>query len=406
MLYDVSVRRFTIDSSLLGTTRHIVGDQDGYAWSDSVPRDSWHLTGGTKSSPSVKCLDTLHRLVGKTSPTVPDRYLTAMGHLVTGSVTVPWRHAVPQEVFRIFFRNLVQETTDGFSDLPFDYYETAWTCGSRVLSSLRPVKVDPDVFGRCLEDAGVNSVTLEGFRPKRSGFARPVAYDRFATRTGRLTVSEGPNVLVLKKTHRRMMKSSFDDGVVCSLDFRALEARIVLAEAGRTAADGDMYDSIASDLFGGKVTRDAVKTAVLAELYGISRSSLKARLGVGDVEIDAFVSTIRSHFGTDDLRRRLKEELTSTGRIRNRFGRPLEVPPGQDNLLVNTYAQSSGVDVAMIGFDDVLRRLGDDGIRPLFVLHDAVVLDVRGDRIDDVKGVETAAVTSYERPFPLKFEAF
>lgn len=293
---------------------------------------------------------------------------------------------------------------DGFFDLPFNYYETAWMAGSRVLAALKPARVDVDDLQRCLVEHGGNAVALEGFRPKRSGFSHPVSYDRFATRTGRLTVCEGPNILVLKKSCRNVLRTSFEDGVVAYLDFRALEARIILAEAGRFSDADDMYDDVSKNLFGGRVTRDVVKTAVLAELYGISRSSLKARLGVSDKEIDAFIGAIRLHFGVETLKKRLRAEVENTGMIVNRFGRPIPVPAGQDNLLVNTYAQSSGVDVAMLGFDTVIQKLGGEGIRPLFVLHDALILDVRGDRIHDVESLTSVPVASYDFSFPLKYE--
>jgi hypothetical protein len=401
------VRRFTIDSSVLGTPRHILGDSEGFAWSDSVPRDSWHLSGSEKTTASSRCLDTLLRLDGRTVVPPPDRYLKALRCLVTGTCPdpVPWRHFLPQDEFRKFFKNVVQETTDAFSNLPFDYYEVAWAAGSRLLAALRPAAIDVDRLEAHMSSGGANVHLLEGFRPKRSGFARPVTYDRFGTRTGRLTVADGPNILVLKKEFRDVLRSSYDGGSVVSLDFRALEARIVLAEAGRTSDAADLYAHLADSLFGGSFPRDAVKVAVIAELYGISRSTLKARLpGVTDKQLDGFVSLIRSHFGVAPLRLRLKEELASTGRIRNRFGRPLTVPAGQDNLLVNTYAQSTGVDVAMIGFDSVLRTLGEDGIRPLFVLHDALLLDVRSDRLPDVTSLSSVPVSTYEAPFPLKPE--
>jgi len=398
------MHRFTIDASVLGTQRHIVGDSEGFLWSDSVPRDSWHLTGRLKQSGTARCLDTLFRLAGHVTSSVPQKYLTAMGHLVTGSVDFPWQHVIPQDDFRIFFNSLVQETKDVFPKLPFDYYELAWTAGNRVLSSLRPVKIDGSVLDAASSTAGQNAPALESFRPKKSGFAHPVVYDRFATRTGRLTVVEGPNILVLKKTCRNMLRSSFEGGAVYSLDFRALEARIVLAEAGRSSAAEDMYDEVAQKLFGGRVTRDAVKVAVLAELYGISRSSLKTKLGVGDKEVDSFITAIRSHFKTDQLKIRLKEELTSTGKIRNRFGRPLGVPAGQDNLLINTYAQSSGVDVSLLGFDTILKTLGTEGVRPLFVLHDALILDVSSERLKDVETLDSVAVPTYDGSFPLKLE--
>jgi len=311
--------------------------------------------------------------------------------------------ALPKEQFKLFFKNVIQETTDVFSQLPFDYFETAWTAGTRVLGSLRPAAIDIDVFQRIVSD-NPGSPGLESFRPKRSGYSQPVMYDRFATRTGRLTIVDGPNFLILKKDNRRIIKSTFDDGVVVSLDFKALEARIVLAEARRYSTASDIYADISSNQFKGVLPRDIVKTAVLAELYGISRSALRSRLGVSEQKLDSFIGVIRDYFKVDELKSRLKEQVGSSGKMLNRFGRPLSLPEGQDNLLVNTYAQSSGVDVSLLGFDKILSQLGAEGIRPLFVLHDAIVLDVRGDRIEDVKSVTDVEIPTYEASFPLKFE--
>lgn len=400
------VRRFAIDSSVLGTPRHIVGDQEGFIWTDSIPRDAWHLTGDIKTSSTSKCLDSLRKISYRRLPAVPERYLKVIQQLVTGSqhVHIPWQHVLPQNEFKIFFKNVVQETMDAFPDLPFDYYETAWIPGTRVLNSLKPSLIDSDVLQRHITEIGQNAPGLESFRPKRSGFSHPVQYDRFSTRTGRLTIVDGPNILVLKKTCRDVLKSNFKDGKIVSLDFRALEARIVLAEAGRYSEHEDIYDEISQAQFKGIIPRDVVKVAVLADLYGISRSSLKARLGVTDQKLDSFIGIIRDHFKVEDLRRRLKTQVGNNGRMINRFGRPLTVPEGQDNLLVNTYAQSTGVDVSMIGFDSVLNRLGTEGIRPLFVLHDAIILDVHPNRMKDVQECNAVKVTSYEKPFPLKFE--
>jgi len=311
--------------------------------------------------------------------------------------------ALPQSEFKLFFKNLVQVTKDSFSDLPFDYYEVAWSAGSRVLGSLRPAAIDTEVFHKLTSD-NPGSPGLESFRPKRSGFATPVTYDRFATRTGRLTIVDGPNFLILKKDNRRVLKSSFEDGQVVSLDFRALEARIVLAEAGRYSEASDIYDDISRTQFKGVLPRDIVKTAVLAELYGISRGALKSRLGVSDQKLDEFIGVIKEHFEVETLRSRLKNQVGTSGKMINRFGRPISVPEGQDNLLVNSYAQSSGVDVSLLGFDRILSRLGTDGIRPLFVLHDAIVIDVRSDRLQDVKDVKDVEIPTYDKRFPLKFE--
>jgi hypothetical protein len=397
------VHRFVIDSSVLGTEKHLVGDLEGFVWSESVPRDGWHLTGDFKTSPSARCLDTLFKMHGHNLAEVPEKYLTAMKTLVTGSVPIPWKSVLPQEEFRKFFKILVQETSDVFPSLPFSYYETAWSAGTRVLSSFRPACIDTEVFAQIFDKTPA-SPGLESFRPKRSGFAHSVVYDRFATRTGRLTVVEGPNILILKKENRRIVKSSFENGIVAYIDFRALEARIVLAEAGRSSTAEDLYDDLSHLLFKGILPRDVVKTAVLSELYGISRASLKARLGVSDQKLDAFIEVIRKYFEVDVLRAKLKDQLSSQGKINNRFGRPLVIPQGQDNLLVNTYAQSSGVDVSLLGFDSILRQLGPEGIRPLFVLHDAMIVDVSRDRIEDVMSIKEVSIPTYMSPFPVKFE--
>lgn len=388
---------------MLGTKRHIIGDSEGFVWSDSVPRDAWHMTGEIKVN-SSRCLDTLMKLAHHEPLKPPAIHIDIMKSLVPPGTPIPWQQVLPQETFREFFKNLVQETIDVFSELPFVYYESAWTAATRVLSALVPVAIDDALLLKHASEGGTNLPILESFRPKRSGFCHPVIYDRFGTRTGRLTVSSGPNILVLQKTYRSMLKSSFEGGTVCSLDFRALEARIVLAEAGRSSDAEDMYDDIAENLFNRTIARDVVKTAVIAQMYGISRSSLKTRLGVSDAALDYFVGIIREHFKLEQLHKRLNEEAKTTDRIINRFGRILCVNSKQTNVFINTYAQSTGVDVSMLGFDAVIKQLGNDGIRPLFVLHDAIILDVRHDRIEDVKALTSVAVPTYDVPFLLKYE--
>ena len=397
------MKRFVIDSSVIGSSRHIVGDEEGFFWSDSVPRDAWHMTGNFKTS---RCLDTLLAIDGRAVTPVPERYMTMMRQLISGSLneSIPWRHVLPHDEFKIFFKNIVGETTAAFTGLPFDYYETAWVPATRVLSSLKTAKIDTAKLQSHINSYGKTIPAIETFNPKRSGFSYPVTYDRFATRTGRLTVTDGPNILVLKKECRDIITSSWEGGTICYLDFRALEARIVLAEAGRYSCEEDLYEDIARAQFGGTIPRDTVKTAILADLYGISRSALKARLGISDTKLAAFIGAIEEYFGIDSLRTRLRNEHAESGLIRNRFGRPLHVPGGQDNLLINTYAQSTGVDVSMIGFDGILQKLGTDGIRPLFVLHDAIIIDVHPDRLSDVKSIKDIAVTGYEKSFPIKFD--
>lgn len=396
--------RFCIDKSVIGTEKHIIVENDNFIWAESVPRDAWHMTGQYKSQ---RCLDSLIALSHRSSTKIPEKYILAMSSVLSSSMlttSIPWQHAMPQKAFRIFFKTLIQETSSIFPELPFSYYNIAWAAGTDVLSSLKSAKINEEEFARVSSIQTQNSTVVESFNPGRTGYAKRPEYDRFKTRTGRLTVTSGPNILVLDKNFRKIIKSSFDSGTICYLDFRALEARIVLAENGKHAGPGDMYEEIAKQLFDNEITRDIVKTSVISELYGISRSTLKSKLKTTDKKLDAFIGKIKEHFGIEQLKKRLKEEASIAEKIKNRFGRPLLVNASQDNLLINTYAQSSGVDVAMLGFDRILKKLGTEGVRPLFVLHDAIILDVRQDRLDDVKSCASVEIPTYDCQFPLKFE--
>jgi len=381
----------------------MVVSPDGFTTLSSAPKDVWFLDGSLDPMKPL-CLDSLLKLGGReldTSP--PSKWTTAMGLLVTGS-QVPWSQVMPSVAYKSFVKNIVKSVAETIDALPKEYYRDVWCPTGQLLAGLKAARVESSLYKDLVGAAERDSGALETFRPGPGGFLSPVVYDRFATRTGRLTVASGPNILTLKKEYRKLLKSSFSDGTICSLDFSALEARIILAEAGAEVSDADLYSSIAEDLFQGRIDRNTVKTAVISELYGSSKHALGARLGLTGRKLDEFVETIHKHFRTGDLRKRLKEDFIRSGKIRNKHGRLLELDDPQDHLFVNTYTQSTGVDVSLLGFKKIIDDLGIDGVRPLFVLHDALILDVRGDRLNDVEATTSVFVPGYVNKFPLKFE--
>lgn len=393
--------KFCISPGVLGSELSVEVSDEGFSTPKNISPDSWALTGGTKNE--GLCLDSLLKIAHVEVPSSPPtKWTTAMAYLTTGSVM--WSYALPASHYRSFVKNLVNSIAEVFEDLPKDYYRDVWAPAGQLLSALRPARVDPIIYRELAASSERDGGALETFRPGPGGFLPVVVYDRFATRTGRLTVGSGPNILTLKKDHRRLLKSNFPGGRIVSLDFGALEARIILSEAGHEVGCEDLYEKISSNLFSGSIDRSTVKTAVISELYGSSKAALGARLGVGKKKLDAFVDSVQAYFGTPALRRRLKEEYTRTGKIKNRFGRPLELDDPQDHLFVNTYAQSTGVDVSLLGFKSIVDSLGSDGIRPLFALHDALILDVRPDRLRDVAATTSVEVRTFSSPFPVKYE--
>jgi hypothetical protein len=236
------------------------------------------------------------------------------------------------------------------------------------------------------------------------GFALPVCYDRFKTLTGRLTVSSGPQILTLKREHRSIIKSAYgDDGIVVAFDFAALEARILLYEYGRKCDDVDLYGVIASDL---GHDRKAIKGAVISELYGSSKWALGKHLGIEGKELNMFVKNVKAYFNTGELLERVKQQFVATGKVINRYGRPINIDEPLDHIFISYYGQSTGVDVTMLGFKQVLDILVKKApkTRPIFLLHDAILLDVHKEELTEVAKIKHVRVPGYVQKFPLRLE--
>jgi len=391
----------------MGTERNLLVD-GGYRWVDHVPESTWHLSGELKLH-SDRCLDTLLRLnsrVVDVSP--PARFVNAMSQLMSGShVAIPWAHVMPEREHRAHVRKLINEASEALETISKDYYVNTWVPQSTVLRSLQPARVSQARYREVLALAGNNAKSIENFCPNDNGFAATVAYDRFGTRTGRLTVDHGPGILTLKRDYRDMLVPSDPKGCIAYIDFAALEARIMLYEAGGRCDEHDMYAFISRELFGGTASRDSIKLAVISELYGVGKHTLGDQLGIAGKELDGFIGKVKRFFRGKELLKRVKGEFIKTGMITNRHGRKIVIDEPLDHILINSYAQSTGVDVSLLGFSDIVRQLQHlPGIRPLFVLHDALILDVPAVDLEAVKAIKQVKVPGYVQNFFLKCETF
>jgi len=320
---------------------------------------------------------------------------------VAPDASSPWSMVLPPSKYKRFFNDIVKHAQD-YQDVSTDYYQTTWVPGSKILNSLKPAKVDGNKVSEIVAASAVSSHVVESFRPRTGGYASPIKYDRFGTVTGRLTVESGPNILLLKKDYRLIIKSTFRGGKILSIDFSSLEARILLYESGNDCFEFDLYGMLARQF--GNMPRNLVKAAVLSVLYGSSRSSVALHLGISEEKVVDVIRRIEKYIDTKAIVQRLRNQYESSGYIKNRYGRQLQVDKPQDNIFVSYYAQSTGVDVSLMGFSRVFESLGSNGIRPLFVLHDALILDVHPNRVQDVMQVDRINVPGYDQTFPLKIE--
>lgn len=375
---------------------------ESFSWTTTVDPGVWHLDGRTKDG-SDSCLDTVLKIGGiNVCLAPPDPFVRQLSGLIDGPV--PWQKTMPAWAHRAFMKRLVGEAVVASEAAPVDYYRTVWVPGNRIFRALQPAAVDRTTWEELLSSGEGNASTTRSFEPGPDGLAQEVSYDRFRTLTGRLVVSSGPQILTLKKEHRRMLRSVHGaHGAVYALDFAALEARVLLYEHGRRCDDVDLYGMIAREL---GYDRDDVKSAVITELYGGGQASLGARLGVKGRELRDFVRKVQVFFNTDDLLVRVKSQFIATGRITNRHGRPVIVDDPLDHVLIAYYGQSTGVDVTMLGFSQVIERLSRTAprVRPVFLLHDALFLDIHDDDLHAVNEINHVRVPGYVQRFPLRLE--
>lgn len=398
--------KYCIDSSIIGTDRHLVCDRDGFSWVHHVPDETYHFTGTVKEA-NDWCLDSLLKLSGVSiDPNPPLRFVNSMS-VFSGSLEgmhVPWQKIMPDQEHRVFVRHIVSSIEGCQSILCLEYFETAWRAANAVLRSLQPCYVNKQTWRELVELNEGNVPALRSFEPNLRSRSPLIVYNRFGTLTGRLTVVQGPQILTLKREHRRMLRSRYgDDGQVISLDFAALEARILLYEHGGRCDEADLYQMIAREL---GYERKAIKGAVISELYGSSKRALGVQLGISGTELDEFVQKIKHHFSTSELLERIKSQFLKTGKITNRYGRPVVVDEPLDNLFISYYGQSTGVDVTLLGFKQVIDTLEQTAPRskPIFLLHDAIIIDAHKEELDEIRKIQALRIKGYVQRFFLKAE--
>lgn len=394
-----------IDSSILGTRAHLIID-DGYRWSSSVPTEAWYLSGKIKLD-SDKCFDTLLTLNNVELDFRPSqKYVNAMSQTgVAEHTNLPWQKIMPSKQHKTFVARLLGDICSVLPRISKIYYEATWVPSSHVLRSLKPAHISQRRHREVLDDCDMLVNMIGQFKPDSTGLVRAPSYNRFGTRTGRLVVDAGPNILGLKKSYRDMITPLTKDGHIVSIDFSSLEPRVVLYESGQDCQTPDLYTYVSNELLGGIAKRDVVKLAIISELYGSGRELLEKTLNIHGDELTTFMSKIREVFMTANLKKRLKDEFIKTGYVKNHYDRSIKINEPLDHILMNSYAQSTGVDVALLGFSQLVKKFEHmKGVRPLYVLHDALWLDVEKNCLDAVTEQTQIKIPGYAQEFYVKSE--
>lgn len=325
----------------------------------------------------------------------PERFIRAYKGLsprLQGS-GVPWHLTLPEKLCRAI-ENDQERFKQELNNLDLSYLENVYVPTEKVFEYIQPAKINVEIYHQYsqLDSTG----HIQSFKPNVDGYAQTVEYDRVSNVTGRFKTVSGPMLLHLPKVYRSVLESRWKNkGAIVSLDYKSLEPRVLLSTSGtqpREEIQRDIYDAVMLSLFqdNPEVDRDAVKKIVLSELYGAGIESLRQRIpNVRDLE--SVVGEISEWFGLEGLRAKLYEQWKETGfrYITNFYGRRVKTETA--HTLVNHYVQSTAVDVAMLGFLNILQYVEEldnqEYIVPIFILHDALILDIHENCFSLINGL-------------------
>jgi DNA polymerase I-like protein with 3'-5' exonuclease and polymerase domains len=184
---------------------------------------------------------------------------------------------------------------------------------------------------------------------------------------------------------------------VLTVDFTSIEPRVALLSVGKLAPE-DVYSDILEEFQG--IGRQTAKAVTLIALYGGQVNRLSGV--VGDTEkARKAVSFVRSHFRVNELEAKLSRQA-ELGLVRNIFGRPLREATKNARVRTNHYLQSSAAELAPTLFSELCQKFSH-GVRPLFVIHDALVVDVAADVEHEFRQQAVTIAWDGSR-FPVKIE--
>jgi len=390
---------FVISKNILGTKKDFIIQDDTFTVTSEYT-DEWAVDGCS----TLKSLDVVS-IINKRSAPVITSEIHANAYSQLGVNKINWVHALGLNHFKRFVDTAREYAEKEQSFIKENnYYSDEFLTGRSVLFDLEDYSIDTLALRNHIKNTDVRNLKLlNEFRRQEK-----IKYTQTASVTGRLSVKSGPNILHLKREHRDILKSKHgSDGAIIQLDFKSLEPRI-LALVKQDNVPDDLYTDI-SDMCNNSIDRELAKKATLAIIYGMSRGNLNNLIRVNNS--DEIFNHISDYFGIRNLHDALVNSIDDNGVIQNLYGRNIYTSANNDHLFVNYFTQSTGVDVSLLGFRQIIDNIKKEEltISPLFVLHDALILDVHKNSIKQLKNITKDGIIIpgfKQNRFPLDLSLF
>lgn len=297
----------------------------------------------------------------------PKKHLTAMKTVLNGlDVHIPWELIIPKTEFNEWTAKILEYIKSIALRVPqktIFYYLNHFKEGQYVIDSMTVPTFNIE---------HLQAAQFAGKKQTISSLKRKISYERFSTRTGRLTVVDGPRILTMpKQLRQKAFIASEKNKSIVTFDYISLDPRVALSIAGSSIANEiDIYERLKT--FTSSKNRDDIKKTTMIALYGHENES-----------------DISHEINRTEICTRLIESQFKTERgdaIINFFGRPT-FPASLQNYgkLFGAFIQSTSTDASLIGFSRGLRALDKISIqaKPLYILHDELAVEIDNIHIDE-----------------------
>jgi hypothetical protein len=273
-------------------------------------------------------------------------------------------------------------------DLNKKYFHDTFINIRRFLRKLRPSKIDIEKLNKINEYyktpayRKINTLVANN----KTGSGVKLKYTNSNTVTGRVTIVDGPNILSFPSKFKYALKSRFKNGSIIQIDLISAEPSIALRLNGVNDVV-DPYEYVASIMPDKKLDRDLAKSIVLCTLYGQSPNKISEKLPK-NIDVNDIIEKTKELFFYDNIRDDIVRKIDPNDAIpvnyRNYFERPIYLSDNSDRTKVNYYLQSTAAEAAIIAFDGLYNTIKDYCV-PLFLIHDALIIDCNKELSDYLK---------------------
>ena len=335
-----------IKSDNFASNSHLLCKNTNFSWITEIPEGAVFADSGQRS------FQELATIFGySVEPFISPNYKKSAE--VLGS-NPPWYFYIGKKKFITRakqYSEIYSDFRSSFDTNQIDIHQSI----SSFLEILEPAKYNPELVDTQYEDHFKKSI-----KPHLANGMLPVPkYTRTKTKTGRLSVHTGPNVLTMHAGLRAGLEGSHQ------IDFISMEPNFLLKYIGKSPSD-NLYDDIRSSILNDSITRVKVKIATISALYGSDRS-------------DKFAKTISDYFCLDKVVAELEQRIVNDT-IRNEYGRLINLQGARGRHLLSLWLQSSATDGALYGFYNFKKN---NDIKALWIIHDALIF------IGDEKAIST-----------------